>query len=56
MALGSYIMLVGKVTPCGQSPDYPGEVECITLEDCRPESLSKALTILQQTGRVRSMN
>ena len=52
MALCSYIMLIGKVTPCGRSPDYPGEVECITLEDCRPESLSKALTILQQMGRV----
>ena len=45
-------MLVGKVTPCRRSPDYPGEVKCITLEDCRPESLSKALTILQQMGRV----
>lgn len=34
MALCSYITLVGKVTPCGRSPDYPGQVECTTLEDC----------------------
>ena len=34
MALCSYITLVGKVTPCRRSPDYPGQVECITLEDC----------------------
>ncbi|XP_066016834.1 uncharacterized protein [Pocillopora verrucosa] len=34
MALCSYITLVGKVTPCGRSPDYPGQVECITLENC----------------------
>ena len=34
MALCSYITLLGKVTPCGQSSDDPGQLECVTLKDC----------------------
>ena len=34
MALCSYITLLGKVTLCGQSSDYPGQLECVTLKDC----------------------
>lgn len=34
MALCSYVTLVGEATPCGKSPDYPGQLECVTLEDC----------------------
>ena len=34
MALCSYITLLGKVSPCGASSDYPGQLECVTLKDC----------------------
>lgn len=34
MALCSYRALLSKDTPCGQSSDYPGQVECVALKDC----------------------
>ena len=30
----SYITLQGRSSTCGQSSDYPGHFECISLKDC----------------------
>lgn len=35
MAFCSYSRLLNQpATICGQSSDYPGQVECVTLKDC----------------------
>ena len=34
MALCSYSTLLSNATPCGQSSDYPGQLECVALKDC----------------------
>ncbi|CAH3032808.1 unnamed protein product [Porites lobata] len=51
MAHCSYKALLGKVTPsqgtpCGQSADYPGQLECIALKDC----------IKDVTGHLKTLN
>ena len=51
MAHCSYKALLGKVTPskgtpCGQSEDYPGQLECIALKDC----------IKDVTGHLKTLN
>jgi len=33
MALCSYSTLLSNGTPCGQSSDYPGQLECVALKD-----------------------
>ena len=33
MALCSYSTLLSNATPCGQSSDYPGQLECVALKD-----------------------
>ena len=30
----SYITLQGRPSTCGQSSDYPGHLECVSLKDC----------------------
>ena len=30
----SYITLQGRSSTCGQSSDYPGHFECVSLKDC----------------------
>ena len=34
MALCSYSTSLSNGTPCGQSSDYPGQLECVALKDC----------------------
>jgi len=34
VALCSYSTLLSNGTPCGQSSDYPGQLECVALKDC----------------------
>jgi len=34
VALCSYSTLLSNGTPCGQSSDYPGQLECVVLKDC----------------------
>ena len=34
MALCSYSTLLSNATLCGQSSDYPGQLECVALKDC----------------------
>ena len=34
MALCSYSTLLSNATTCGQSSDYPGQLECVALKDC----------------------
>ena len=51
MAHCSYKALLGKVTPsqgtpCGQSTDYPGQMECIALTDCTKDV----------TGHLKTLN
>ena len=51
MAHCSYKALLGKVTPsqgtpCGQSTDYPGQLECIALKDCTKDV----------TGHLKTLN
>ena len=51
MAHCSYKALLGKVTPskgtpCGQSEDYPGQLECIALKDCTKDG----------TGHLKTLN
>ena len=51
MAHCSYKALLGKVTPsqgtpCGQSADYPGQLECIALKDCTKDV----------TGHLKTLN
>ena len=51
MAHCSYKALLGKVTPsqgtpCGQSADYPGQLECIALKDC----------LKDVTGHLKTLN
>ena len=50
MAHCSYKALLGKVTPsqgtpCGQSADYPGQLECIALKDCTKELTGHLKTV-----------
>ncbi|KAK3746674.1 hypothetical protein QZH41_020586, partial [Actinostola sp. cb2023] len=37
MALCSYSTLLSPTTPCGQSSEYPGSLECVSLKDCTKE-------------------
>ena len=51
MAHCSYKAHLGKVapsqdTPCGQSADYHGQLECIVLKDCTKDA----------TGHLKTMN
>ena len=51
MAHCSYKALLGKVTPsqgtpCGQSADYSGQLECIALKDCTKDV----------TGHLKTLN
>lgn len=34
MAVCSYSTLLNTTSPCGESSDYPGQVECVALKDC----------------------
>ena len=51
MAHCSYKALLGKVTPsqgtpCSQSTDYPGQLECIAFKDCTKDV----------TGHLKTLN
>ena len=50
MAHCSYKALLGKVTlsqdtPCGQSADYPSQLECIALKDCTKDVTGNLKTL-----------
>ena len=40
MALCSYSILLSNATPCEQSSDYPGQLECVALKDCTKDVIS----------------
>ena len=40
MALCSYSILLSNATPCEQSSDYPGQLECVAVKDCTKDVIS----------------